>query len=107
MVVSIENPARMKFVGTSGLEHIKMFVVYILQSNKDGKYYIGSTGNINERILRHNNGQSKYTKGRGPFKLIYKEEYETLSKATKREYYLKSLKSRVAIEKLIKQAAFV
>lgn len=84
-----------------------MFFAYILESEKDGKYYIGSTGNINERILKHNKGQSKYTKGRGPFKLIHKEEYETLSEARKREYYLKSLKSRIAIRKLIKNAAFV
>lgn len=84
-----------------------MFTAYILKSEKDDKYYIGSTENINERIIKHNKGQSKYTKGRGPFKLIYQEEYETLSDAKKREYYLKSLKSRIAIEKLIKNAAFV
>lgn len=84
-----------------------MFVTYILESEKNGKYYIGSTGNINERILKHNKGHSKYTKGRGPFKLIYKEEYETLSKAKKREHYLKSLKSRIAIKKLIKNGFVV
>ena len=78
-----------------------MFVTYILESEKDGKYYIGSTGNINERIIRHNKGYSRYTKGKGPFKLIYEERYGTLSEAKKREYYLKSLKSRTAIEKLI------
>ncbi|HVZ67404.1 MAG TPA: GIY-YIG nuclease family protein [Patescibacteria group bacterium] len=38
----------------------------------------------------------------GPFELIYKETYNTNSEAKKREYYLKSLKSRKAIEKLIK-----
>ncbi len=77
-------------------------IIYISQSEKDGRYYIGSTDNIEERIKRHNKGYSRYTKGKGPFKLVYKETYSTRSGAKKREYYLKSLKSRVALEKLIK-----
>ena len=76
--------------------------MYILQSEKDGRYYIGSTDNIEERVRRHNKGYSRYTKGKGPFKLVYKEDYNTRSEAKKREYYLKSLKSRIALEKLIK-----
>lgn len=39
--------------------------------------------------------------------LTYKEGYETRSEAKKREYYLKSLKSRDALEKIIKDAVFV
>ncbi|RJQ24694.1 GIY-YIG nuclease family protein [Candidatus Parcubacteria bacterium] len=84
-----------------------MFTTYILKSEKDGRFYIGSTGNISERIIRHNKGYSKYTKGKGPYKLIYKEDYNTLAEAKKREYYLKSLKSKVAIEKIVNRAAFV
>ena len=80
--------------------------MYILQSEKSGKYYIGSTDNLEKRLIRHNKGYSKYTKNKGPFKIAYKEEFQTRSEAKKREYYLKSLKSKVAIEKLI-QAAFV
>lgn len=86
---------------------MKMYFTYILKSEKDGKYYIGSANNINKRLIDHNKGYSRYTKGRGPFRLVYKEDYKTLSEAKKREYYLKSLKSKIAIEKLIKQAAFV
>ncbi|MFH0937388.1 MAG: GIY-YIG nuclease family protein [Candidatus Daviesbacteria bacterium] len=78
-----------------------MFTTYILKSEKDSKYYIGSTKNINERLDRHNRGHSIYTKNRGPFKLVYQEEYNTCSEAKKREYYLKSLKSKIALEKLI------
>ncbi len=84
-----------------------MYSIYILQSEKDGKYYIGSTDNLIKRLERHNKGYSRYTKGRGPFLLIYKEGYKTRSEAKKREYYLKSLKSRNVIEKIIKDAVFV
>ena len=83
-----------------------MFTAYILQSEKDGKYYIGSTDDLEKRMLRHNKGYSRYTKNRGSFKIVYKEDFKTRSEAKKREYYLKSLKSKPAIDKLV-QAAFV
>lgn len=83
-----------------------MFTAYVLQSEKDGKYYIGSTDDLGKRILRHNKGYSRYTKNRGPFKIVFKQEFQTRSEAKKREYYLKSLKSKTAIDKLV-QAAFV
>ena len=81
-----------------------MFTMYILQSERDGKYYIGSTDDLSKRLTRHNNGYSRYTKNRGPFKLVYREEFASRSEAKKREYYLKSLKSKSAIEKLILDA---
>ena len=80
-----------------------MFSTYILRSKLNGSYYIGSTNNINDRIKRHNKGYSRYTRGKGPFVLVYREDFNSGSDAKKREYYLKSLKSRKAIEKLIKR----
>ena len=87
--------------------HLNMYTAYILQSSKDSKYYIGSTDNIDKRIIKHNKGYSRYTKNKGPFNLVYKEDFPTRSEAKKREYHLKSLKSRVAIENLIKEDAIV
>ena len=84
-----------------------MFFAYILKSEKDDSYYIGSTENIEKRIEKHNKGYSLYTKSKRPWKLVYKEEYKTLSEAKKREYYLKSMKSRIVIQKLINNGAIV
>ena len=84
-----------------------MYAMYILRSLKDGSYYIGSTNDVEKRLKRHNSGGSKYTKSKRPFELVYKEAFKTLSEARKREYYLKSLKSRVVIEKLIKKQAAI
>ncbi|MBP9815571.1 MAG: GIY-YIG nuclease family protein [Candidatus Levybacteria bacterium] len=78
-----------------------MYFVYLLKSHKDGSFYIGSTGSIEVRLDKHNKGYSKYTKSKRPWTLIHKKEYATISEARKREYYLKSLKSKIAIEKLI------
>jgi putative endonuclease len=47
------------------------FYVYILQSLKDGSYSIGSKNNLTDRIERHNQGRSNYTKGKRPWKIAY------------------------------------
>lgn len=68
-----------------------MFYVYILECN-DNTLYTGYTIDINERIIKHNEGVgAKYTRGRLPVKLVYLEEYENKSDALKREYALKKL----------------
>jgi len=68
------------------------FIVYVIQS-KDGDLYKGFTSNLSERLESHNQG-CRWTKGRGPFKLLYQEEYATKSEAMKREKFLKSGKGR-------------
>ncbi len=78
-----------------------MFYVYILLSSTLGKHYIGSTGNIDDRILRHNGGRSKATKPGVPWKLVWTESFKTRSEAVKRELELKSWKSHIRIEKMI------
>ncbi|MBN2008029.1 GIY-YIG nuclease family protein [candidate division KSB1 bacterium] len=82
-----------------------MFIVYILKSETTVAYYIGQTNNIELRLNRHNTNSVTATKNRGPWNIVYTEEYPTRSEAMKREKYLKSLKSRIAIERLIAQSA--
>jgi len=47
------------------------YYVYIIRSDKDGTYYVGSTQDIESRLARHNQGRSKYTRNRGPWKMVY------------------------------------
>ena len=78
-----------------------MFHLYILLSEKTNKFYIGSTGNLSDRITRHNSGRSKATKSAIPWKLIYTEKFETRNEAIKRELEIKSWKSHKRILDLI------
>ena len=78
------------------------FYVYILESLKDGTYYIGSTNNLKDRINRHNQGRVKYTKPKRPWKLVYSEEHPDRSRAANREYAIKNHKRRAFIETPIK-----
>ncbi len=71
-----------------------MFYIYVLRSHKDGRLYIGSTGNLNIRLIYHNSGKVKSTKDRRPFDLVYQEEFENKTEARKRELFLKSGKGR-------------
>ena len=67
-----------------------MYFVYVLLSKKDGKFYIGQTQDLTQRIRRHILGYVKSTKNRRPFELVYQEQFETRSEAMKKEKYLKS-----------------
>lgn len=64
--------------------------VYVLQSQKDGRLYVGISANTEKRLLDHNAGRTKSTKGYRPWKLIHVEEYPDRTTARKREKYLKS-----------------
>ena len=67
------------------------WVVYILEC-KDKTLYTGITNNLERRISLHEKGQgAKYTKGRGPFKLIYSESCIDRSIASQRECEIKKL----------------
>jgi len=78
------------------------YFVYIIKSQKDGTYYVGSTQNVEERLTRHNQGRSRYTKSKIPWKLIYYEEHPDKTHALKRENAIKNRKSRDYIEGLIR-----
>lgn len=68
-----------------------MNYTYILECN-DKSLYTGWTNNLEKRVTAHNEGKAaKYTKGRGPVKLVYFECYEIENDARKREVAIKAL----------------
>ena len=70
------------------------WVVYILRC-ADNTLYTGITNDLNARVAAHECGMgAKYTKGRGPFEVVYQEACEGRSAASKREVAIKKL-SRV------------
>ncbi len=77
------------------------FTVYILQSQRNGRYYTGQSENFDERLEKHNRGEVQSTKTDRPWVLKYQEVFETRSEAIKREREIKSRKKRAYIESLI------
>ena len=76
------------------------WTVYILECG-DGTLYTGITNNLASRVLAHESGQgAKYTRGRSPLKVVYKETLENRSKASKREGEIKALSRMKKLELL-------
>ena len=79
------------------------FFVYIIQSKKDFSLYVGQTNDLDARLSKHNDGFSKYTSSKIPWRLVYFEMFATRKEAIKREKEIKSKKSRKYLEVLISE----
>ncbi|MFC2111500.1 GIY-YIG nuclease family protein, partial [Bacteroidota bacterium] len=80
---------------------IMNFYFYILFSQEADKYYIGYTGDLLERLKKHNSNHSGFTGKQNDWKIVYSETYKTKTEAYFRERQVKKWKSRNMIEKLI------
>ena len=68
----------------------QQWYVYLLLSKKTGKWYTGSTKNLQKKILTHNAGRNRSTKHGIPWRLIYCEICLNKHDTMAREKYLKS-----------------
>jgi len=78
--------------------------VYILRSLRTGRYYVGSTEDLSFRLDEHNRpekNRSRWTRGRGPWELVYQRRFSTIRNARRAERFVKGMKSRDFIDKLI------
>ncbi|MCD6190388.1 MAG: GIY-YIG nuclease family protein [Sulfurimonas sp.] len=75
------------------------YFVYILECS-DKTLYTGIATDLERRLDEHNNSDkgAKYTKIRRPLKLVYSEESENRSSASKREYEIKKLSREKKLE---------
>lgn len=55
---------------------------------------LGSTQDVPERLQRHNQGRSPYTKAQRPWELIYQEAYPDRASAMRREQEIKKKKEQ-------------
>ncbi len=85
------------------LSFICMFYVYFIKSLKNGKIYTGMTKkNPEERLMDHNYGSNKWTKGNGPFKILYYEKYFCKKDAQNREELYKTGIGRLIRNSILK-----
>ncbi len=79
-----------------------MFYVYVLLSSKDKNLYTGYTGNLKERLVKHNDGKVSSTRNRRPLMLVYFEGCLNQQDATRREKYLKSGNGKIYLKNRLK-----
>ncbi|MCR4314464.1 MAG: GIY-YIG nuclease family protein [Candidatus Uhrbacteria bacterium] len=77
--------------------------VYILQEIEEGRYYIGSTDNLERRLKQHQTGHTYSTHRLNNPSLVLSQEYESLEEARKIELRLKKLKHRDYIQKMVEE----
>ena len=83
---------------------VDMYYVYILRSEKSGKYYIGYTSNLEERLRYHNSGRTKSLRKHIPLEIVKIEEYAFYEEARKREKQIKKYKSGEAFKRLLESS---
>jgi putative endonuclease len=74
--------------------------VYILLCG-NGRYYIGSTENLNKRLRLHNAGYVKATKYLRPLQLVFAKQFLTIKVARQIEYKLKKFKNKKIIDSIV------
>jgi putative endonuclease len=79
-----------------------LYYVYILQSEKDGDFYVGKTQDLNDRLHLHSKGRVPSTKSRRPLRFVYAEISRNNTDAMQREIYLKTAWGKRYIKNRIK-----
>ena len=82
-----------------------MSIVYVLKNSITGKHYVGSTNDLVRRLSEHNRGQTRSTRQKGIWEVVYIEEYNDLLEARRRERQIKSYKGGNGFKKFL--AGFV
>jgi putative endonuclease len=72
--------------------------VYILESLSSGNWYYGFTEDIDQRLSDHQTNRSKFTRFKGPLKLIFKREFTNKTEALQFENYLKKSRNKTFIK---------
>lgn len=79
-----------------------MYYTYVLQSEKDKKFYTKYTKNLKLRFEQHCQGKVASTKNRRLLKIIYYEVCLNQQDAVHREKYLKTFYGKMFIKKRLK-----
>ena len=82
------------------------YIVYIIKSQKDGRFYFGQTNNLQRRLEDHNTGKSSYPKKYLLWDIYTFKEFDSRSEAYKVEKKLKNLKSQKKVIDFIKKNDF-
>jgi len=70
------------------------YYTYIIESITNQHWYIGHTNDIDRRLVEHNSGQNKSTKGKGPWMLIFLRSFYNNLDANRFELKLKKLRNK-------------
>ena len=70
-----------------------MHVVYVLESERTKRLYVGQSSDLQRRLREHRAGRVRSTRGRGPWRLLHAEPVASRAEAVRLERWLKAQKS--------------
>ncbi len=76
-----------------------MYYTYVLDSEKNNRLYVGSSGDLQKRLAEHNNGEVKSTKAYCPWEIVYYEAHRNKTLARKAEIFYKTSQGRRQLKK--------
>ena len=71
-----------------------MHYTYIIESVSTGRWYCGSTGDLEERLAYHNKGWNRSTRGRGPWRYVFVRPFPDAELARDFEFALKRIRRK-------------
>ncbi|HCE45695.1 MAG TPA: excinuclease ABC subunit C [Lentisphaeria bacterium] len=78
-----------------------LYFTYIIKSDTSGRFYTGSTDNLERRLAEHQRGKTPSTRNRGPWTLVYSKSFPTKAEAVKWEMEIKRKKNTASMERII------
>ena len=81
-----------------------MYYTYVLQSQKDGRFYAGFSEDLRKRIDAHITGKVSVTKRRLPVRLIFYEAYLNKYDALRRERYFKTSRGKTTLRSMLRES---
>lgn len=82
---------------------MQFWYVYVLRSQKDQMFYIGSTNDLERRVQQHQRGENVSTAKRLPIELIYFEGHRSKDDALRREKYFKTTKGKITLRQMLRE----
>ena len=81
-----------------------MYYVYVLQSLKNRRLYIGRTENLKRRLREHKAGKIWTTKRMLPIRLIFYEAFLSKQDVIRRERYFKTAKGKSSLKMMLRES---
>jgi len=77
------------------------FYIYVIQSERDGIWYVDLSSDPKSRLNQHNAEKSTFTKGHLPWILVYTKKVWDLPEARKKEKYYKTAAGKRRLNKIL------
>ena len=74
---------------------------YVIYSRESGLFYYGYFEDLEKVLEMHNSGMIEMTRGRGPWVLLYSENFDNKAQALRQSRFYRTVKGQRFLKKLL------